>query len=669
MEIRRVIYKETQSQFFKDVNDKSIFGKMFDTAEKFNIHPSGYEQLSWLHNAPKIKELLEKSDVKDTYVTFEFLVPYNMKRIDCMIYGSNQFDKGYVVHIELKQWTNSMVSEANIDYNFIETQSKLTKEDFQSLVDGYGNRPIRALTGGRYQDVAHPSQQVCGYDGYLKGFIEVLSTDQIGIEGLAYCYNYLHHPSSKASTALYDPKYNNLLKEYRTYSEDDIDDLAKELHNVLCNGNGLSVFNKMINSPIRPSKKLIEEASSMIDEGNVGAFSLIEDQIIAKNVILDKIKNHHGNKSVIIVKGGPGTGKTVIALNIMAILASDKSRKPQWNFRYATKSKPLLEGVKHQLSSKGGARLFFSNMVQFIPANSSENSFDVLLVDEAHRLTRSANMQFTTADKRTDMPQIDTLIRCAKTSVFFIDDKQVIRSLEIGSTELIRAAAKKFNATVDEVSLKSQFRCNGSNNYLDWVDELLYNNPIISSFTKDEFDFKIFDDPQTLYNTIVQKNQLDNTTARLTAGFCWKWSSELDEKGDLVKDVRIGEFAIPWETKGDVKRDGYPYWYEWAYLPNGIKQCGCIYTAQGFEFDYIGVIIGKDLYYDESEKMIKTNIKESCDPTLKKSGVKVDDYIRNIYRVLMTRGMKGCYVYICDDSLREHFKKVLGIGLKQGGGV
>jgi hypothetical protein len=111
MEINRVIYNETQSQFFKDVDEMRVIGKMLKTAEKFNLHPTDSEQLSWLHNAPKIKELLEKSDVRDTYVTFEYLVPYNMKRIDCMIYGSSRDNKGYVVHIELKQWTNATVSE------------------------------------------------------------------------------------------------------------------------------------------------------------------------------------------------------------------------------------------------------------------------------------------------------------------------------------------------------------------------------------------------------------------------------------------------------------------------------------------------------------------------------------------------------------------------------
>ena len=154
-------------------------------------------------------------------------------------------------------------------------------------------------------------------------------------------------------------------------------------------------------------------------------------------------------KSVIIVKGGPGTGKTVIALSILAELASNK--KKTYNLHYATKSKPLLEGVRHQL--KPEARLLFSNVLQFIPANYNANDLDVLLVDEAHRITLSPNHQYTKPEKRTNMTMVDTLINCAKVTVFFIDDKQAIRSQEIGSTEMIREAAERFSANIYETEL------------------------------------------------------------------------------------------------------------------------------------------------------------------------------------------------------------------------
>ena len=447
--VKRVIYQETQQQFFRDVLLNKVASKMLETAEAYNIHPGYSEITSWHNNAPKIKDLLELSGVSDTYVTFEYLVPYNMKRIDCMIYGVGADNMGNVVHIELKQWSNDGVRTASVSGNF-EVDADIADTSFK----------VEAYTGGKYRIVSHPSQQVRGYNDYLTGFVEVLSTRELGLHGYAYCYNYTHYKEEK----LYDPMYKDLLKQYCTFSGNEVQELANELFKALQNGNGFSIFNKMMNSPIRPSKKLLESAADMIHDGNESAFSLIEDQIVARNIILDKIrhfvKERNKKKAVIIVKGGPGTGKTVIALHILALVAKMKS---QITVHYATKSKPLLEGIKNRLPRGSQAKLLFSNVTQFIPANFEPNALDVLLIDEAHRISQSSNNQYTPSEKRTSMPQIETLIRAANICVFFIDDKQAIRSVEIGSTSLIRETAQKYNADIEEVELTSQFRCNGSN--------------------------------------------------------------------------------------------------------------------------------------------------------------------------------------------------------------
>ena len=651
MNTRRVVYNESQNQFIQDVDSYAFLGKMMAKANDLDLKVSSSEQVSWINNAPKIKELLQESGIKDSYVTFEYLVPYRNSRIDCMIYGSDASDYGNVVHIELKQWSNNSVKPDNVDANFHVKEDGIDDED--------ENYKVHALTGGSYELKPHPSQQVRGYDNYLTGFIEVLSTKEIGIKGMAYCYNYYRHPPRKNTpTVLYDDKYQNILKEYRTYSKDELREIANEIKEKLCHGNGFSVFNKMMTSSIRNSKKLLEAASKMVEEGNYEYFSLIDEQITAKNSIMDAIKKmERKKKSVIIVKGGPGTGKTVIALSILAELASDKNK--QYNIHYATKSKPLLEGVRHQL--KPDARPLFSNVLQFIPANFNSNDLDVLLVDEAHRITLSPNHQYTKPENRTNMTMVDTLINCAKVTVFFIDDKQAIRSQEIGSTAMIRNAASNFGASIYETELYSQFRCNGSDNYLNWLDQIMYNKQITSHFKSEEFDFKIFDNPQDLYNAIKEQNDKDGQTARLCAGFCWPWSDKTDENGDLLKEVKIGSFAMPWETKDTIKPrpKGYVQWYEWAYKPEGIKQVGCIYTAQGFEFDYIGVIVGKDLRYDKETGVLYTDITATKDPTLKRSKEGFDDYVRNIYRGLMSRGMKGCYVYFCDNDVAEYFQQMM----------
>ena len=638
---RKVIYSAEQETFFNDVLNNRVSTIMLANANNLNIHPGPSEIVAFNNNAPRIKNLLELSGVNNSYITFEYLIPYTMKRIDCMIYGRDENNKGNVVHLELKQWSNDSVSPTLSEGNFNIDESFF----------------VKAYTGGGVHVVPHPSQQVRGYNDYLINFVEVLSEDELSLTGAAYCYNY--NRRGAINTALYDPQYNELLEKFRTYSGDEVSDLANLLSKTIGNGDGITIFNKMMSSAIRPSKKLLESAANLIHEGNANAFSLIEDQIVARNIILDKIKKlqKQKKKSVILVKGGPGTGKTVIALHLLALIAGMEDQ--HLNVHYATKSKPLLEGVRFQLPRGSRAKLLFHNVTQYIPANCEENTIDVLMVDEAHRMTMSANNQYTPAEKRTDMTQVETLIRAAKISVFFIDDKQAIRGVEIGSSDLIKSYAKKVDATIDEVQLVSQFRCNGSDNYLDWLENILYNKNISNSFSEDEFDFKIFASPTALYEAIKQKNSLPKTTARICAGFCWPWSSTLGPDGDLPKDVHIGDFAMPWETKDTIKHvpPGYVKWYEWAYKPEGIKQVGCIYTAQGFEFDYIGVIIGPDLYYNSSENRVKTELSASKDPVLKRSGKKTDDYIRNIYRVLMSRGMKGCYVYICDKALREYIQQ------------
>lgn len=652
--VNRVLYQAPQAQFISEVERNLVSQKMRHTAEQAGIHSAENEIASWENNAPHIARLLTQCGAKDSYVTFEFLVPFSRKRIDCMIYGTGDDNSENVIHIELKQWSNKTVGIADSDGNFT-TDDEANRQPDDVIFN------VEAFTGHANRIVAHPSQQVKGYQGYLSNFIEVFSNHEVSLTGLAYCYNYAKNANP---SFLYDEKYAALLSQFPTYAKDQFDDLTAKLTGLLKKGAGLSIFNKVIQSPIRPSKKLLNEVTSMIEQGDTSAFSLLEDQIVARNMILDKIRpllNAKGKfqKSVILVKGGPGTGKTVIALHILAELS-----RYQLSVQYATKSKPLLEGVRHQIRPQ--ARLLFHNVTSYVPATTNENALDVILVDEAHRIENFTIDRYRPERSETGMPQVDTIIRAAKVSVFFIDDRQAIRGREIGSAELIREAAKRWNATIEECELTSQFRCNGSDNYMDWLEQVLYNKPITSSFKLEDFDLEIFSDPQTMYEALVEQNNKPEQTARLMAGFCWPWSKEV-VNGDLVRDVQIGKFAMPWETSDGVPYQKltkkYPRWYEWAYKPLGIEQVGCIYTAQGFEFDYAGVIIGEDLRYNPVSKQIFTD-KSSCkDPVLRQNRQEAimtfDDYVRNIYRVLMSRGMKGCFLYICDENLRNYMKQLL----------
>ncbi|WP_336685910.1 DUF2075 domain-containing protein [Chryseobacterium bernardetii] len=625
---RKLIYSEPQDIFFSDV----LLNKVADKMKGSYNTVQNSEFRAWENSTKSIKNLIELSGIKDTYITFEYLVPYTQRRIDCLLYGSNKDNKGVVVHIELKQWDS--VKATNIEGNFVET-----------------------YTGKPKNLVAHPSQQVKGYHEYLVGFVEVFEENEIGLYGCSYCHNYTRVDGE----GLYDQVYKKILDNYPLYSKNDVQELAETLREKLGNGDGYSIFNKFMQSPVRPSKKLLESASKIISDTE--KFALLNDQIVARNTIISKIKNADKNneKSVIIIKGGPGTGKTVIALHLLAELASSKKQRSVF---FATKSKPLLEGIKHNLERGNQAKLLFTNLNQYIPSRADENSVDILLIDEAHRIGKTSNNQYTKAFDRTDLPQMDTLIKAAKVSIFFIDDKQIIREQEIGNTDLIRETASKYNCSIEEVELISQFRCNGSDNYLDWLESTLGHNDSKRILKEqDNYEFKIFDSPTELYTELIKKSEEKDTTARLTAGFCWPWSKTLDKEGNLKNDVKIGSFAMPWETHGDITRPpkGFVKWYEWAYKPEGIKQVGCIYTAQGFEFDYIGVIVGEDLKYDEETDTLKGDITATQDPTLRRGKENFDEYVKNIYRVLMSRGMKGCYVYFTNKETEKYFRSRLEV--------
>lgn len=625
---RKLIYSEPQDIFFSDV----LLNKVADKMKGSYNTVQNSEFRAWENSTKSIKNLIELSGIKDTYITFEYLVPYTQRRIDCLLYGSNKDNKGVVVHIELKQWDS--VKATNIEGNFVET-----------------------YTGKPKNLVAHPSQQVKGYHEYLVGFVEVFEENEIGLYGCSYCHNYTRVDGE----GLYDQVYKKILDDYPLYSKNDVQELAETLREKLGNGDGYSIFNKFMQSPVRPSKKLLESASKIISDTE--KFALLNDQIVARNTIISKIKNADKNneKSVIIIKGGPGTGKTVIALHLLAELASSKKQRSVF---FATKSKPLLEGIKHNLERGNQAKLLFTNLNQYIPSRADENSVDILLIDEAHRIGKTSNNQYTKAFDRTDLPQMDTLIKAAKVSIFFIDGKQIIREQEIGNTDLIRETASKYNCSIEEVELISQFRCNGSDNYLDWLESTLGHNDSKRILKEqDNYEFKIFDSPADLYTELIKKSEEKDITARLTAGFCWPWSKTLDEEGNLKNDIKIGSFAMPWETHGDITRPpkGFVKWYEWAYKPEGIKQVGCIYTAQGFEFDYIGVIVGEDLKYDEETDTLKGDITATQDPTLRRGKENFDEYVKNIYRVLMSRGMKGCYVYFTNKETEKYFRSRLEV--------
>lgn len=256
------------------------------------------------------------------------------------------------------------------------------------------------------------------------------------------------------------------------------------------------------------------------------------------------------------------------------------------------------------------------------------------------------------------LPQIEELVRIARVSAFFIDDRQVVRPGEVGSSELIRAAAAKAGANLLEFELDAQFRCSGSDGFVNWIDNTLDIRRTANVLWRrdDAYEFRIFDSVTELEAAIRAKN-VGDSTARLVSGFCWPWSDPRSD-GTLVPDVRLGDWSMPWNAKPDGKRlaAGIPKSNFWASDAAGIEQVGCVYTAQGFEFDYVGIIFGPDLRYDWNSNAWVADRTQSHDTVVKRSGGQFIELVKNTYRVLFTRGIKGCYVYFVDEGTRRFFQ-------------
>jgi hypothetical protein len=250
-------------------------------------------------------------------------------------------------------------------------------------------------------------------------------------------------------------------------------------------------------------------------------------------------------------------------------------------------------------------------------------------------------------------------MRSAKVCVFFIDDQQIVRPGEVGSTALLTEAAERNKAVVLDYELESQFRCGGSDGFINWVDNTLDIRRTANGLWErdDPYEVKVFGSVRDLEAAIRAKS-IPGQTARLVAGYCWPWSDP-NTDGTLIPDVKVGDWQMPWNARPEAGRlaQGIPKSNFWASDPGGLEQVGCVYTAQGFEFDYVGVIFGRDLRYDSSKNDWISDYRESKDGMLTRMGrANFTKYVKNTYRVLLTRGIKGCYLYFLNEDTRRFFE-------------
>lgn len=584
----------------------------------FRYNPPQSEVNAWKNSLSKMSTAMELAELSDHGVVCEYQLPLTSRRLDVMITGHNDQSRAMASIVELKQWDGAGPS------------------DVDELVTVY--------LGGKLRETLHPSVQVGQYRQYLADTHEAFAGGHIGLRAASYLHNFMFDDQSE----LYASRHANSLAVNPLFAGDKIEDLAEWLRADLSGGNGILLLESVLDGRYKPNKKLLEHTARMIR--GEPAYVLLDEQKVAFNSVLAGVAEAHrsGEKAVFLIKGGPGTGKSVVAVNLVADLG-----KAGYVTHHATGSRAFTGNLRKSVGSRASALFKFFNSY----STESIELIDVLILDEAHRIRETSANRYTPAPDRSDRPQVDELIDVARVSVFFIDDLQVVRPGEIGSTEMIRQAAIRAAAEIREYELEAQFRCGGSEVFVSWVENTLELDRTADVLWESnlEFDLDIVESPNELEALINQKIS-EGHTARMVAGFCWPWSKPLPD-GNLVDDVKLPGLSIPWNAKPDEKvAKGIPKSDMWATDPNGKDQVGCIYTAQGFEFDYVGVIVGKDLVYRPREGWVGQP-QFSHDSVVKKAAKqdmdRFTELVKQTYRVLLTRGLKGCYMYFQDEQTKD----------------
>ncbi len=611
------LYSGDTDQFVRDAVMSRLAARLSDRFfEEFRYKPAPSEVASWQNSLRAMADVLQLADLRDQGIVVELQLPLTSKRLDCMITGSDRDRGDGAVIVELKQWSETGVS---------------------NITDC-----VTTMLGGRERDALHPSKQAEGYHRYLLDTHPAFSDGRIGLDSCAY----LHNHSDERHSPLFADAFRFLLERHPSFTGGMADALASFLDARVSGPDEGSIVDRITDTTFRPSKRLLDHVSRVIR--NEPAFVLLDEQQVAFNAIVDEVRAAgSGSRPVVfLVQGGPGTGKSVIAVNLVA----EMTRRGVVAV-HATGSKAFTENLRKQVGGRASALFSY-----FKELRKLDQPVDVVILDEAHRIRQVSTDRFTPAHARTGKPQIDEILDAGRVTVFLIDDRQVVRPGEVGSTALIRETAGQRGVEVREFELEAQFRANGSDAFIQWVDNTLdvARTPQVLWQADDPFVFGIVPTVEEL-EFIIRQADVSGSTARLTAGFCWPWSPP-DEAGALPPDVVIGGWKRPWNAKPDVGRlaKGIPKSHYWASDPGGVNQVGCVYTAQGFEFDVVGVIFGSDLVYRPGRGWIGQP-EESQDKTVRR-GVTTEEftqYVKNTYRVLMTRGLRACYVTFLDGPTRD----------------
>lgn len=619
-----LVYEGTKSTFMDSVADDTIAQEIENNIlEKMGKHTGKSEFNSWINSLTHMYKVMNDSHIPmDAGVAIEYNIPQTAKRVDFMVSGYDEKDNPCMVIVELKQW------------------SSLDKvEDTDTLVETY--------TGGGMRKVVHPSYQAWSYAQLIYDYNTAVQDGSIKLAPCAYLHNY----QRKDVDPLDDKQYEAYTSEAPAFSFGETFKLRKFIRNFIKKGDNKEVLYLVDHGKIKPSKSLQEAIASMM-AGN-REFIMIDEQRVAFEEIVNLSTQcqEDQQKRTIICKGGPGTGKSVIAINLLAELTQrdqfaqyvSKNSAPRQVYAAKLKGKFKKSSIDNMFKGSG------------IYTEVGNNVINTLIVDEAHRLNEKSGMFHNMGEN-----QIKEIIHSSVCSVFFIDESQRVTMDDIGSIDEIKKWAQLEGSQVTELELVSQFRCNGSDGYLAFIDNLLEIRET-ANYNLEGLGYEVVvcDSPEELRQNILVREQ-ETKRARILAGYCWNWPKE-SRKDTNFHDIVIGDFGISWNLD-----NGQAF----AISEKSVNEAGCIHTTQGLEFDYVGVIIGDDLRYENGHIVTDFRKRAKTDQSLK--GIKklykdnrqealarADEIIKNTYRTLLTRGMKGCYIYCTNPALKNYIKSRL----------
>jgi len=587
--------------------------------DKLRIRVSPAEFNAFQNSLVFVRMMLSETKLhNDTTISIEYRIPNTSKRIDFIISGINDIDKPSAIILELKQWSQVEAIHGS---------------------DGL----VRTFVGGSKNIVTHPSYQAWSYQSMLNDYNENVYRIPIDLSSCVFMHNY----EREESEGIFSLDYEYYLEKSPVFSKNDIRKLSQYIDERISFPDYKKTIELIEYGKIKPSKSLQDSLAKML-EGNPEFILLDEQKIIYEQVVaLAKKSMKDRKKRVMIIEGGPGTGKSVVAINLLV----EFTRKLEMHCRYVTKNSAPRQVYKFYLMKHGmkGKNIdyLFTGSGSF--TDTPTDYYSSLIVDEAHRLNAKSGMF-----KNLGENQIKEIINSALLSVFFIDHEQRIHISDIGSVDEIKKWAKYLNADVFENKLVSQFRCNGSAGYLNWLDNVLEIRETANTEFDFDYEFKIFDSISEMRSAIEEKNK-DRNKSRLLAGYCWDWVSKNDRE---LFDIEFEEenFKMKWNLSNEIYA-----------ITDSINEVGCIHTSQGLEFDYVGIIIGEDMIFRNDQIVTDFSKRASTDQSLKgiiglskmdpeKAAKIADEIIKNTYRTLMTRGMKGCYVYCVDRELRGYLQ-------------